>query len=153
MELLQETLSFAAKGFVVFLTSVLTVAVIVSLTRRRRASLPRLEVKKLNARFEALGDALRHGMWEPRQLKELLKSRKKGAKPSAGRPHVYVLDFEGDVLATGVTSLREEISAITAVAKPDDEVVVRLESPGASLFFVFFTSAKKTNAPPTVAHM
>jgi serine protease SohB len=130
MELFQETLGFAAKGFVVFLTSVLTVAVIVALTRRRRASLPRLEVKKLNARFEALGDALRHGMWEPRQIKELLKSRKKSPKPSGERPHVYVLDFDGDVLATGVTSLREEISAITAVAKPHDEVVVRLESPG-----------------------
>lgn len=132
MELFQETLGFAAKGFIVFLTAVSTVAVVVSLTRRRRASLPRLEVKKLNARFEALGDALRHGMLERKELKELLKSRKK-AKAAEKRPHIYVLDFDGDLLATGVTSLREEITAITAVAKPDDEVVVRLESPGGAV--------------------
>lgn len=132
MDLFQETLGFAAKGFIVFLTAVLTVAVVLSLSRRRRGSLPRLDVKKLNARFEALGDALRHGMWERKQIKELLASRKK-AKAAATRPHVYVLDFEGDLLATGVTSLREEISAIAAVAKPDDEVVVRLESPGGAV--------------------
>jgi serine protease SohB len=132
MELLQETLGFAAKGFIVFLTAVVTVAVVVAITRKRRGSLPRLEVKKLNARFEALGDALRHGMWDHKQLKELLKIRKK-AKADHTRPHVYVLDFDGDLLATGVTSLREEVSAITAVAKPEDEVVVRLESPGGAV--------------------
>lgn len=132
MELFLETLGFAAKGFIVFLTVVVTVAVIVGITRRRRGSYPRLDVKKLNARFEALGDALRHGMWERKQLKELFKARKK-QKDTPNRPHVYVLDFEGDLLATGVASLREEISAITAVAKPDDEVVVRLESPGGAV--------------------
>lgn len=130
--LFQETLSFAAKGFIVFLTAVLTVAVVAALTRRRRAGVPRLEVKKLNARFEALGDALRHGMWERKELKELLKARKK-AKVIATRPHVYVLDFEGDLLATSVASLREEVTAIVAVAKAGDEVVVRLESAGGAV--------------------
>ncbi len=143
MELFQETLGFAAKGFIVFLTAVLTVAAVVSLTRRRRGSLPRLDVKKLNARFEALGDALRHGMWERKELKELLKSRKK-AKAAALRPHVYVLDFDGDLLATGVTSLREEISAISAVAKPGDEVVVRLESPGGAVSHYGLAAAQLT---------
>ena len=132
MELLQETLGFAAKGFIVFLTAVVTVAVVVALTRRRRGHFPRLEVKKLNQRFEALGDALRHGVWERKELKALARARKK-EKDNPERPHVYVLDFEGDLLATGVGSLREEISAITAVARPTDEVVVRLESPGGAV--------------------
>ncbi len=133
MELFQETLSFAAKGFIVFLTAVVTVAVVVAITRRRRGGhFPRLEVKKLNARFEALGDALRHGMMERKELKALLKGRKKD-KENAARPHVYVLDFDGDLLATSVASLREEITAITAVAKTGDEVVVRLESPGGAV--------------------
>ena len=132
MELLQETLGFAAKGFIVFLTAVITVAVVVALTRRRRGGFPRLEVKKLNARFEALGDALRHGVWERKELKALARERKK-QKGAPERPHVYVLDFDGDLLATGVTSLREEISAITAVARSQDEVVVRLESPGGAV--------------------
>jgi serine protease SohB len=131
MELLQETLGFAAKGFIVFLTAVITVAVVVAITRRRRAGFPRLEVKKLNQRFEALGDALRHGVWERKELKALARQRKKEEeKDKPERPHVYVLDFHGDLFATAVTSLREEVSAIAAVARAEDEVVVRLESPG-----------------------
>jgi serine protease SohB len=43
---------------------------------------------------------------------------------------LYVLDFKGSMDAGEVVSLREEISAVLAVAKPEDEVLLRLESPG-----------------------
>ncbi|MCL1622848.1 protease SohB [Moraxella sp. Tifton1] len=43
---------------------------------------------------------------------------------------VYVLDFEGDIKASAVGHLREEISAIIVDAKEGDEVVLRLESGG-----------------------
>ncbi len=47
------------------------------------------------------------------------------------RPRIYVLNFRGDLRARAVEALREEITAILAVARPgNDEVVVRLESPG-----------------------
>ncbi len=132
MELLHELLTFAAKGFTVFLTVVLTVAAVAAILRRRTGrSSARLEVKPLNRRFEALGDALRQSLLDRKGLKALSKQRKKrGATPPPDKKNVYVLDFDGDLLASAVTSLREEVSAITAVARPDDEVVVRLESPG-----------------------
>lgn len=133
MDFLFETLAFAAKGFVVFVTIAATVAVIIGLSRRQRAGRPRLEINPLNHRFEALGDALRHELLEPKQFKSLLRARKKEEKAQATRPHVYVLDFEGDLFASGVVSLREEISAIISVAKPGDEVVIRLESPGGAV--------------------
>lgn len=43
---------------------------------------------------------------------------------------VFVLDFEGDMHASAVELLREEISAVLMIAEPQDEVVVRLESAG-----------------------
>ncbi|MFA9485286.1 MULTISPECIES: protease SohB [unclassified Moraxella] len=43
---------------------------------------------------------------------------------------IYVLDFDGDIKASAVSQLREEISAIISVAKANDEVVIRLESGG-----------------------
>lgn len=43
---------------------------------------------------------------------------------------VYVLDFDGDIKASAVAHLREEISAIISVAKEGDQVVLRLESGG-----------------------
>lgn len=43
---------------------------------------------------------------------------------------IYVLDFDGDVKASEVESLREEITAIIAASREGDEVLLRLESPG-----------------------
>jgi serine protease SohB len=43
----------------------------------------------------------------------------------------FVLDFKGDIQASAVEQLREEITLILATAKAGhDRVVVRLESPG-----------------------
>jgi serine protease SohB len=41
-----------------------------------------------------------------------------------------VIDFKGDLKASAVPSLREEVSAILDVATADDEVIVRLENHG-----------------------
>ena len=51
-------------------------------------------------------------------------------KKGSDRRRVFVLDFHGDLRAMAVTTLREEVTAVLAVAKPQDEVLVRLESPG-----------------------
>ncbi|MFT3710770.1 MAG: protease SohB [Archangium sp.] len=135
MDTLSELLGFAGKAFVIFITVAATTAVFFAIARRRRlGSGARLDVKPLHQRFEALGDALRNGVLDRNSLKSLRKERKQQgkdqqAKPSV-KPNVYVLDFDGDILASSVISLRDEVSAIVAVAKPEDEVVVRLESPG-----------------------
>lgn len=128
MDLFHDSLGFAVKGFIVFLTIAFSALAIVALTRRRGASGARLEVKPLNRRFEALGDAVREQVFEKTELKAIVRERKKPT-PTSG-PRVYVLDFDGDLLATAVTNLREEVSALLAVVRPEDEVVVRLESPG-----------------------
>ena len=44
--------------------------------------------------------------------------------------NVYVLDFDGDMQASEVENFREEITTVLTLAKPQDEVIVRLESPG-----------------------
>ena len=43
---------------------------------------------------------------------------------------VFVINFDGDVEASAVENLREEITAIISIADGKDEVVVCLESPG-----------------------
>lgn len=130
MELLHDSLGFAVKGFIVFLTVAASMLAIVMLTRRRGSATPSLEVKPLNRRFQSLGDAIRHSVLEKNELKALSKERKKDAEKKKKDARVYVLDFDGDIMATATTHLREEVSALLAVARPEDEVVVRLESPG-----------------------
>ncbi|HWY24630.1 MAG TPA: protease SohB, partial [Nevskia sp.] len=57
------------------------------------------------------------------------KARRRAAK-AAPRPRLFVLDFHGDLNASHVEALREEISALLQVARPQDEVLLRLESAG-----------------------
>ncbi|OBX84310.1 protease SohB [Faucicola atlantae] len=64
-------------------------------------------------------------------FKKLLK-RALTDLPKRGKAQhkVFVLDFNGDIKATAVQQLREEISALLTVAEAGDEVVLRLESAG-----------------------
>ena len=55
------------------------------------------------------------------------------ADEAEARRRVFVLDFKGDIRATGVTALREEISAVLAVARSKDEVVLRVENFGGAV--------------------
>jgi serine protease SohB len=112
-----------------------------------------LQVDNLNRKYEDLSFALRSRTMPAKaakaQAKALKKQRKAldaarpapmsprpGGAPAEGpsgagaRPRVFVLDFHGDMRATEVAALREEVTAIVTVARPGDEVVVRLENPG-----------------------
>jgi len=50
------------------------------------------------------------------------------AETSEGR--IFVINFDGDINADGVANLGEEISAILSISEPQDQVLLRLESPG-----------------------
>ncbi|MDY7025782.1 MAG: protease SohB [Pseudomonadota bacterium] len=80
---------------------------------------------------------------EKKRLKSEKKANKKAAKlasknasknteedSKAQKPSVFVLDFDGDIRASEVDALRQEVTAVLSLAKTTDEVVLRLESPG-----------------------
>jgi serine protease SohB len=100
------------------------VAMLVS--RQRLGFAPHLEVRPLHQRFERLGVVL-----EAEVAGKKVKKPKKKEEPRSTR--VFVLDFEGDILATQTAALRDEVTALLGVAKAGDEVVVRLESPGGAV--------------------
>ena len=56
------------------------------------------------------------------------KEQSENDDDSKGR--LFVIDFDGDVEASAVANLREEITAIISAASSNDRVLVRLESPG-----------------------
>ena len=85
----------------------------------------------------ALLDAPQQKLWHKAQKKKLkLEAKaakakaKQGDTEAATKPRVWVIDFKGSMDAHEVSSLREEITAVLTVATPQDQVVVRLESPG-----------------------
>ena len=66
-----------------------------------------------------------------KKAKQALKVKSKSKKNNSDKKQqVFVLDFDGDIKATAVKHLREEISTLISTANKGDEVVVRLESGG-----------------------
>jgi len=136
MEFLSDLGLFAAKALLV----VIAFAMIIAAIARARRHGPdegrgELRVKKLDERWKRTGLAMKRALLPQRAFKTLATEAKKTAKaeksaPPVDRPRIFVLDFDGNVRASQVTGLREEISAILLASKPGDEVVVRLKSPG-----------------------
>lgn len=87
-----------------------------------------LTLTKLNERFKSYQHEITAELGSKKDLKKLKKSEKAAEKKSRSR--IFILNFIGDMRASAVSALREEISALLLVAKPEDSVLVRLESPG-----------------------
>jgi len=123
-----------------FLLKVITVVVgivviiVVAAAAGRKASHEGLEVENLNKKHESLAESLRSAVSSKDEQKKAAKKKKKKdkaeAKDTSTRPRSFVIDFKGDLKASAVPSLREEVSAILDVATEDDEVIVRLENHG-----------------------
>lgn len=131
---------FLAKAATVVIAIGLVIGWLVSAIHHARSARDtHLEVRNINDRLENMADALYRELLTKRQRKAHQKQRKAehkrkekeeklGKKPADQR--LFVLDFDGDVRATAVTHLRDEITAVLQVAEAGDEVLLRLESAG-----------------------
>lgn len=143
VELLSEYGLFLAKIATVVIAIAAVAVLIVNLSQRKRQR-GELRLTRLSEQYQemqetmavSLLDAHQQKLWhkaEKKKRKQEAKAAKAKAREShqgAGKPRAWVLDFKGSMDAHEVASLREEITAVLAVAKPQDQVVVRLESPG-----------------------
>ena len=128
---------FLAKAITVVIAIGAVVVIIAVAARRGGASDgSALQIRQLNDRFDSLANTLRHAAWPKQQLKAHAKARKRADKEANKRARdkaksaIYVLDFKGDMRASAQAALREEISAIVAMAGDGDQVLLRLENPG-----------------------
>ncbi|MDH3614038.1 MAG: protease SohB [Gammaproteobacteria bacterium] len=117
-------------------TIVVAIIVVVSVAAAagRKSSQEGLEVESINKKYKSLASALRKAVLKKDERKKEAKEEKKRdkaeAKGTTDRPRSFVINFKGDLKASAVPSLREEVSAILDVATTDDEVIVRLENHG-----------------------
>lgn len=131
---------FLAKTMTILLAILLVAIFFMSSSRRMQGgSRDNLEVKKLNKKYDEMAMALNANMLQKNALKKYLKQEKQKQKKEASgklppeeekQKRIYTLNFQGDIRASAVASLREEITAILTVATEKDEVFVRLESGG-----------------------
>ncbi len=129
-----ETLTVAA-----CVVAVIVLASSAARQARQHGGGDRIEVKNLNQRFSDMKQALLDEVLPERERKQRAKTEKRDAKArrkaaKAGqhtyRTRLFVLEFDGDIRASAVDDLREEINAVLQVARAEDEVLVRLNSAG-----------------------
>jgi len=141
---------FVAKALTVVVAALVVFGTIfASSVRGRKEPGGQIKVRQLNEQLEEVQRTIKEAVLPKEQIKEAQKAEKKQKKqqhkadkkalkksakddkPSEeSKKRVYVLDFDGDVKASAVESLRKEITAVLSMARPVDEVVLRLESPG-----------------------
>ena len=144
VELLSEYGLFLAKIVTVVL-AIAAIAIIIANVAQRKRQRGELRVTNLSEQYKEMKDELAMALLDSHQQKLWHKAQKKkhkletkaakvkakqGDSGSSDTPRVWVLDFKGSMDAHEVSSLREEVTAVLAVVKPQDQVVVRLESPG-----------------------
>lgn len=125
---------FLAEAVTLALATVGVIAGLIALSRRRSDDRGRLHVSDVGRRFEAAGDEIRSARLDTGTYRRMRRAggwrRRARTETTKTAPCSYLLDFKGDIRASAVAALREEISAVLEVARPGDAVLVRLESGG-----------------------
>lgn len=139
MELLSEYGLFLAKIVTVVLAIAAIALIIVNAAQRKRQR-GELRVTNLSEQYREMKDELVMSLMDTHQQKLWHKAQKKKHKQEAKeakvrakqaeesateKPRVWVLDFKGSMDAHEVSALREEVTAVLAVVKPQDQVVLR----------------------------
>jgi serine protease SohB len=134
-EFLAEYGLFLAKAITVVLAILIVMAASVVLSKKAKAP-EKLEVTSLNDKYEGMTASMQSQILPKKELKRLAKKKKAEAK-ARKKSHdedvehrMFVINFHGDIKATSVSSLREEITAILSLASEQDEVLVKLENTG-----------------------
>lgn len=130
---------FLAKTITTVIALLIVAGSLLSLVRTAREHThERLEIKSVNERFEHMAEILNLALLDEAERKRQAKARKSEDKArskarkhgQSPRPRLFTFAFDGDISATEVDTLREQISALLQVVRQDDEVLLRLESAG-----------------------
>lgn len=169
---------FLAKTITALIAIGLLLSLIANAKQKMRDTSERghIEITKLNQQYEQVSEAMMLAVLDESEQKAMLKQRQKEKKKQAKaskkeakknavqaqdnavaeqKNRVFVIKFDGNISASAVTNLREEISAVLSQATSDDEVVVKLESAGGMVHSYGLASSqldrlRKENIPLTV---
>ena len=138
MEFLSEYGMFVAKTLTIVIGILAAVVGIIAAasSRSKDHNDEYIEITVLNDEYDATSMSMNSIIQSKQEIKKIekeLKAKKKAEKKSDssdGENRIFVLEFDGDIKASAVSNLREEITAILMVARKQDEVFIKLQSPG-----------------------
>lgn len=144
MELIYQYGLFLAKT-ITFVIAIAAIVILLVSARQKKSSGPgELELVDLSEQYEEMQQELQRSLLNDAERKAWDKAQKKKAKSdskqkkldlknettSEQKPKLFVLKFKGSMDAHEVETLRAEVTAVLSIAQPNDEVLLKLESPG-----------------------
>lgn len=112
--------------YIIFLLKFLTVIfgiILILKTSKGDLELP-LKIKSLSKKYEE----------ERKYLLKMFKIKVKKTKTKKiKKNNLFVLNFNGDMRASAVEGLRKEITALLPIIQANDQVMIKLESPGGTI--------------------
>ncbi|WP_299005148.1 protease SohB [uncultured Shewanella sp.] len=140
MEFLYEYGLFFAKTITLVIAILAVVLVILGTAVKQKSGKGELSLTNMSDELKKLKHYLNEDLMSKKQFKAYEKQLKdtqkekekaeKSEKEPAIEPKTFVINFKGSIDAHEVSALREEISAVLAVATDKDEVLVNVESGG-----------------------
>jgi len=158
-EALSSLLFFSLKALVVGISIIISIIVpfiiIKKMSGPEGKSEKILKIENLKSQYKQYIQQFKQKTMDKKSFKKYLKNLSKNKEEDQEKPSLFVLSFKGDVKATQVKNLREEISLILEMAKPKDEVAILLESYGGyvshyGLAAVQLQRFRNSNTPLTV---
>lgn len=126
---------FIAKTLTILVALAFALAIIAA--SRHKEQDAALKVTNLNSRYQDLKGQLKQSVMDKKAFKKEAKSFAKEQKEKSktkvnekAPPKLFVLEFDGDIKASEVATLRDEITAMLSVAEPQDEVLLKLDNSG-----------------------
>ena len=133
MSFLAEYSMFLIKTATIVISMLIILSTIIAMKSKNRSSEKgAISIKKINEKYDETSEIIYDEIQskdEKKSFKKLLKEKIKQSKNSK-KKKLFVVDFNGDIRASQLSALREEVTAILLTAKQDDEVLVKLESGG-----------------------
>ncbi len=140
MEILTDYLVFLLKVFTIALAITVPLLLIIGSSKSKSQPKGKLTITNLSEKFESMGNAVKSSLLNAKELKQFNKEQSKEKKKksknkdSEKRDSAFVLNFKGDIQATEVEKLKQEINSILLSETPCKEVVIRVESGGGSAY-------------------
>ena len=137
MEILLDYLIFLLKVITVALAVTIPLLMIIGSSKGKSLPKGKLSITNLSDKYEEMGNSVKGSILQPKELKkfnkESAKKKKKKEKDEVDES-IFVLNFKGDIQATEVEKLKQEINAILLADTECSEVVVKVESGGGSAY-------------------
>ena len=134
-ETLYSFLFFSLKALVIVISTLICIIIpilVIRNTQPLEKNKKSLKMENLKSQYKKYVHQFKQKTMSKKEFKKYLKTFVKKEKKTS-KPSLFVLSFIGDIMASQVANLREEISLILEMKKEKDEVALLLESRGGSV--------------------